>query len=451
MGLFDTVASVGLPASSSTDAMRIAKKSVSLDQGLRNRRHSGSNGLEPYSDSINLGIAFGLRPGADPTPGLIDGHGAYASNLRIPEMALQCVHYVSGHEVRNSFPLDSARDRNQYLASVDERCYPGVHSDVGGGYRPGEGGRSLKSIEMLSLPALLAMHDMALKAGVPLAPKSDPRSGDDFEIGSALTRRFNAYVQLADSLSTDKSLEGRVLTNMRLYYAWRFKRIRAIQGRAQPDAAAIASEEKRYASERAALDGDIARATAAPDRLAAEKRLKSAEAMQRVASNQALARGRSDWGAMSSTEASLEQLRKADEELKAAKEAFAEADDPRMKLEARKATLGGSGLVANLDAYDRNLLLDVQAVQAVQTQYPNARLRPHYTNLINAYNDEYVKGRGLLDDHPDVLAFFDNYVHDSLAGFAKDATLPSDPRVIYIGGDREAEYAMKAAETSAVV
>lgn len=68
IGLFDTVASVGLPASSGVNSARIAKKWVSLDQGLYNRRHASGNGLQPISDQINLGIGFGTEPGADPTP-----------------------------------------------------------------------------------------------------------------------------------------------------------------------------------------------------------------------------------------------------------------------------------------------------------------------------------------------------------------------------------------------
>jgi len=40
-----------------------------------------------------------------------------------------------------------------------------------------------------------------------------------------------------------------------------------------------------------------------------------------------------------------------------------------------------------------------------------------------------------------VIEFFDNFVHDSLAGFAKDETLPSDPRCCYIGGDKEMKFA----------
>jgi hypothetical protein len=88
----------------------IAKKVVSLDHGLRTRRHDPDNGLQPMDGGMRLGIAFGELPGADPTPGVMDGHGAWANNLRIPEMALKCVHFASAHEMRNSFPLDSVRE-----------------------------------------------------------------------------------------------------------------------------------------------------------------------------------------------------------------------------------------------------------------------------------------------------------------------------------------------------
>ena len=41
----------------------------------------------------------------------------------------------------------------------------------------------------------------------------------------------------------------------------------------------------------------------------------------------------------------------------------------------------------------------------------------------------------------DTYKFFNLYVHDSLAGFATDNTRPSDPRVIYIGGDVKSRHA----------
>jgi len=63
----------------------------------------------------------------------------------------------------------------------------------------------------------------------------------------------------------------------------------------------------------------------------------------------------------------------------------------------------------------------------------------HSPDKIEAHDDEFERGKGLTD--PLVIDFFDSFVHDSLAGFAKDVTLPSDPRCCYIGGDEELKYA----------
>jgi hypothetical protein len=449
MGLFDTVASVGLPASSTVRSLRIAKKWVSLDQGLKNRRQSEDNGLEPVSERINLGIAFGDAPGADPTPGFFDGHGGWADNLRIPSMVLKCLHFFSVHEARNSFPLDSAREGNTQPACVDERWYPGVHSNVGGGYRPGEGGRSQNPDELLSLPALLSMHNAAMEAGVPLLPKTDPRCGMDFETSPALIASYNNYIKVAGNPGGLLHLEGRLLTHRRLLFAWRFKRIHQRGGGIRQDAATIETEEKRYAEERASLNNAISAAEKDPARLAAEQQLKTAEAEHANARANYYAQTRKDWADPSKMEAALTRMKRSEGELAEAKRSFTSADDTRMRLVARRATLGGSGLVGNMNVYDRNLLLDVLAILEMRKVFPRARLRPHYVNLIEAFEAEYVKRKGLLDGHPDVLAFFDNYVHDSLAGFAKDETLPSDPRVVYVGGNRESPFAMRKDERQA--
>lgn len=441
IGLFDTVASVGLPASSGVNSARIAKKWVSLDQGLYNRRHASGNGLQPISDQINLGIGFGTEPGADPTPGVIDGHGAWAKNLRIPPMALKCVHYVSAHEMRNSFPVDSVREGNSLPANAEEFWSPGVHSNVGGGYRPGEGGRSERPADALSLTALLPMYEAALVAGVPLGPKNAPRSADDFVASPALIKSFNNYIRVANSMASGTHLEARLLTNRKIYLAWRFKRIREINGGARPDAAAIQTEEQRYSTERAQLEKEIASATQDPERLRAQTALATAESERSSANASYFALTRKDWADPTQMQVALARKQRAETNLAQAKEAFADADDKRLRLEARKSTLGGTGLVGAMGVYDRNLLLDVAAIQNVRRQYPKARLRPHYVNLLEAYEAEFVKGKGLLDGQPDVLSFFDRYVHDSLAGFAKDETLPSDPRVVYLGGDTEARYA----------
>lgn len=451
LGLFDTVASVGLPTSSGVNSARIAKKWVTLDQGLRNRRHASANGLQPLGDQINLGIAFGTEPGADPTPGVIDGHGAWAKNLRIPAMALKCVHYVSAHEMRNSFPVDSVRDGNSLPSNAEEYWSPGVHSNVGGGYRPGEGGRSSRPTDALSLMALLPMYDVALAAGVPLGPKDAPRSSGDFVVSPALIESFNSYIRVANAMASGTHLEARLLTNRKLYLAWRFKRIRERAGGVRSDAASIQAEEQRYNTERAQLDKEITAATQEPARLEAQKVLIDAEAQKASADANYYAATRRDWTGSDQMQAAIAKKQRADANVAQAKKAFAEADDKRLRLEARKTTLGGSGLVSNMDIYDKNLLLDVEAIQKVRKLYPAARLRPHYANVLEAYEAEFVKGKGLLDGHPEVLSFFDKYVHDSLAGFAKDETLPSDPRVVYLGGDTEARYASNTTSSGGAV
>jgi hypothetical protein len=86
-------------------------------------------------------------------------------------------------------------------------------------------------------------------------------------------------------------------------------------------------------------------------------------------------------------------------------------------------------------------MLDVKSILDGRSKRPEIPLRPHYAGLIEAYEAEFTHNRGLLSGHPDALAFFEHHVHDSLAGFAKDATLPSDPRVVFIGGDTRSQFA----------
>lgn len=50
----------------------------------------------------------------------------------------RCVHYVAAHEVRFSFPVDLIRKNGKLAGDWVETTYPGVHADVGGGYTPDE-------------------------------------------------------------------------------------------------------------------------------------------------------------------------------------------------------------------------------------------------------------------------------------------------------------------------
>nr|WP_243465211.1 DUF2235 domain-containing protein [Photorhabdus temperata] len=72
---------------------------------------------------------------------VVEGHMAWADGTQeLPSeeiyggLVKRCVHLVSTHEQRLSFPLDSIRRSDgSYPTGSTEVIYPGVHSDLGGG------------------------------------------------------------------------------------------------------------------------------------------------------------------------------------------------------------------------------------------------------------------------------------------------------------------------------
>ena len=133
-----------------------------------------------------------------------DGHGDWASaeNLRIGPHVKRCVHFVAMHEQRASFPLDTVRNPD---GSVPKNCqqwmFPGMHSDVGGGYTPQEQGRGpgqLNSQKLSQIP-LNRMYEAARQAGVPLDKSlavtiSASGKYDPFEIDPELQKAFDAFM-----------------------------------------------------------------------------------------------------------------------------------------------------------------------------------------------------------------------------------------------------------------
>jgi hypothetical protein len=102
-------------------------------------------------------------------------------------------------------------------------------------------------------------------------------------------------------------------------------------------------------------------------------------------------------------------------------------------------------LLKSMSLYDHQLMTDACMLKLLSKV---RKLRPHYRALLEAFEAEFDHGKGLRDEN--LIAFFDDHVHDSLAGFAGDATLPSDPRVIYRGGDSKLPYAMNQSGSSSL-
>ncbi|MBT9567516.1 MAG: DUF2235 domain-containing protein [Thiobacillus sp.] len=429
LGIFDTVASVGAPLSTNNTPGATLFGWYGTETTLNVRTTSPASGI--------TALAFG-EPGADPAPGSYDGHASWADGLRVPapDFVKRCVHMVAGHEIRNSFPVDSVLDGQHYPGGVTEMVYPGAHSDVGGGYQPGEGARSAHYGEMLSLIPLRAMHAAAREAGVPLFSLDalmnradriktsfalDEASGAKF---AELNRLWGRYMQAAGSGGRDIGKE--LLAHNAWYLRWRFFNARRNQlaGGQGPDAATIAKREPGFAAKRKRMTQVVEEKRARLEQ--AEKELSRAETAQRSADY-----NRTRFGVPLDPSISV-RVGRAKEQTNVARDAY-------LREKAKLDTYADdSALAANLDAYDRQLIEDAETVVQHHRSNPKLKLRPHYANLVEAYRTYYLQGATL---DKDIADFFDRYVHDSLAGFATDSTLPSDPRVVYAGGDNKIRYA----------
>ncbi|MGC0155449.1 phospholipase effector Tle1 domain-containing protein [Chromobacterium vaccinii] len=168
---------------------------------------------------------LGRAPGRSAN-GVVDGQNSWATPdmLKVTSFTKQCRHYVAAHEVRYSFPLTSIRheDGSMPLNAV-EVVYPGSHSDVGGGYGPGDQGKAVgHRRKLLSQIALLNMYNDAKNAGVPLrslsALQTEP-AGQDFEIDPLLIKRFNAYMAWASA--GGRIVEDALYAHLKKYWHWR--------------------------------------------------------------------------------------------------------------------------------------------------------------------------------------------------------------------------------------
>jgi hypothetical protein len=114
-----------------------------------------------FDTVASVGIAGGYSSGLMG----FEGHQSWANkNMQIHPGVESCLHIVAAHEVRATFPLDSARIDEKYPPNVKEYVYPGAHSDVGGGY---DRHAQAKTDALARIPGF-EMYCAARTAGVPL-------------------------------------------------------------------------------------------------------------------------------------------------------------------------------------------------------------------------------------------------------------------------------------------
>lgn len=186
-----------------------------------------------------------------PLPGaLFDGHWSWANCVDepLPGCVTNGLHLIAAHEMRMNFPVT-----RQSSSVMREHLYPGSHSDVGGGYAPGEQGRSREGqSSLLSQIPLAHMYLEARKAGVPLLPFSEMEVRDklNFRVNGNLASAWQAYVK-------ELGKKGGVLkSHMQLFYRWKAMRLNTLETTASFLAGSEQDQEDLLSANRL-LAGDI--------------------------------------------------------------------------------------------------------------------------------------------------------------------------------------------------
>lgn len=141
-------------------------------------------------------------------------------NLVVPEVVERCVHYIAAHELRFSFPVDLIRKDGKLKPGWIETAYPGVHSDVGGGYEPTVQniGNNYARIPMRDMMREAARHGVRLLDYDEMSKIDKILFRSRFEIHPTVESTYKRYVA---AMGTTSTVEQAIVAHMKaLYAAW---------------------------------------------------------------------------------------------------------------------------------------------------------------------------------------------------------------------------------------
>ncbi len=309
------------------------------------------------------------------------GHNNWAEDMKLPPMVEQTVHMIAAHEARRRFPLDSTRIDADYPDNTVEVWYPGVHSDVGGGYAPHEQGRE----NTISRFALNHMYDVAFAAGVLFEKMKalPPEVQDEFNKDDASLREaFNAYLDAVPKKTG--SVEEVLAAHMQVMHRWLKERV-AGQGESASKARLVQMRDEAKKKAQAA-------------------RLQQAYML--TANQQSYGGEMAPWS--SEQEAQFQSVAK---KRQAAEKEYEEADDA----------------LSDLKQEERKYLRDVQDIYFRESQGQKLSLRER--TIKDAWEDTLPLPEA-------VKRFFDLFSHDSIAHFNFDTSRLSDWRTVYFGDSK---------------
>lgn len=305
------------------------------------------------------------------------GHNGWADGMQLPPMVEQSVHMMAAHEARIRFPLDSTRIDEAYPDNTIEVWYPGVHSDVGGGYAPGFQGRN----NTISRFSLNEMFDLAFAGGV-LFQRIDDLPGrvqDEFKKDDPeLREAFNAYLQAVPKKSGP--LEEVQAAHMELLHRWLKVRVNS----QTPTEAELTLQVKRDAA-------------------------KNARNMEQQKINSlVMAAGGLEVAPYNLSSDEQVELAKLEEEAKKQHALYKEAD----------------GALDDLNQESQKYRKDMQAILDKHAKKQPLTLRER--TLKDAWENSSPLPAA-------VQKFFDLFAHDSIAHFNFDSSRLSNWRTIYFG------------------
>ncbi|WP_322979888.1 DUF2235 domain-containing protein [Pseudomonas sp. C11] len=353
----------------------------------------------------------------------------------LPEDCLflkRCVHLVSAHEQRASFPLDSIRRREKkadgtrddsssstYRKDTWEYVYPGMHSDVGGGYPPGDQGKARGGLgELLSQIPLHHMYRSAFAAGAPLQVpadipeviedwrKMDGKTRDEFDFTPQLVSRFNAWQKQAKA----GPLEAVIEREQALITAWRIDRYAGgidKQGFYSHVKGQDMTEEQQDALKRLHAQKLAENSAAAqgkePPVLSAKEQQQRAADLELVGGSEAYARINTS----KTFEPALDdrQLRRAAAEFKRDYERSWGVDEDTFSL---------GGIINMLLGGTVYLINEEDEAQEYAELYQNGTQR---------HGQLFARSGGIASGQQDLVALFDDHVHDSRAWFTNSSGL----------------------------
>lgn len=305
------------------------------------------------------------------------GHNGWADGMQLPPLVEQSVHMMAAHEARIRFPLDSTRIDEAYPDNTIEVWYPGVHSDVGGGYAPGFQGRN----NTISRFSLNEMFDLAFAGGV-LFQRIDDLPGrvqDEFKKDDPeLREAFNAYLQAVPKKSGP--LEEVQAAHMELLHRWLKVRVNS----QTPTEAELTLQVKRDAA----------------------KNARNIE-LQKI-NSLVMAAGGLEVAPYNLSSDEQVELAKLEEEAKKQHALYKEAD----------------GALDDLNQESQKYRKDMQAVLDKHAKKQPLTLRER--TLKDAWENSSPLPAA-------VQKFFDLFAHDSIAHFNFDSSRLSNWRTIYFG------------------